>query len=152
MYANGDRRELAAAAFERSLELDRTNTETYVSMGFVFMGVNLMSEAADHFHLALISAHQYHGMEPLPLRELLEQAIFALMAIHTNSRQRVPLFPTDDTYVHYFEDEDHYHRFDAHISNSNLIGISTDQPETVTRVAEFSCGHEQSNYPKVNDS
>ena len=137
VYANGERPELAAASFERSLRLDRTHTEAYVSMGFLLMKANLMSEAAIHFHLALISAHQYSNMEALELRVLLERAIMALTAIHGKSKQRIPLLPTDETYQQYFSDEEQYERYDERLSTVDMVEVSTSHPETITRLAEF---------------
>ena len=137
VYANGERPELAAAAFERSLRLDRMHTEAYVSMGFLLMNANLMTEAADHFHLALISAHQYSNMQALELRDLLERAILALTAIHGKSRQRIPLLPTEEDYRGFFRDEEQYKRYDEHLSTAEMVEVSTSNPETITRLAEF---------------
>lgn len=91
-------------AYERSLFVNRGQTETYSSLGFLMLTIGGLETAARYLRCALLSANEYTLLEPLSLRELLSMVILGLMSIHSESNRKIPLFPTDKECRDYFRE------------------------------------------------
>ncbi len=93
LYMKGGRPELAAAAFEQSIQLDPQQVESHASLGQMLFDVDEWEDAARHHHLALLHARNYHRMDTEKLRMLLAESLRELSIMHLESERKIPLLP-----------------------------------------------------------
>jgi tetratricopeptide (TPR) repeat protein len=148
VYVNGDRPELGMVTFERSIELDRYQTEAYISAGFILTALEGMeAEAASYFHNALLSAHQYSHIQPLDLRDALKLTITGLIAVYEKSRKIISFFPSDKDYEVFFNNKEEYQRFDDYITKFGLVRVTSSNPSTLLKIAEIYMWHRADELP-----
>lgn len=96
LYLRGGRPELAAAAFEKSIQEDPSQVESHYSLGGLLYQVGELDKSAYHSRMALVHAGHYRGMEVLQLREILAASLQKLFEIHIDSDRRIPFIPTKE--------------------------------------------------------
>ncbi|MDQ0194745.1 tetratricopeptide repeat protein [Paenibacillus wynnii] len=96
LYLKGGRPELAAAAYEKSLQVDPSQVESHYSLGGLLFQVNNLEQSAYHSRMMLIYARHYSKMPILELREILAIGLQNLYDIHTESNQKIAFMPTKE--------------------------------------------------------
>jgi tetratricopeptide (TPR) repeat protein len=94
LYLKGGRPELAAAAYEKSLQVDPSQVESYYSLGGLLFQVNELEKSAFHSRMMLVYARYYEKMPILNLREILAAGLQNLYRIHVESDREIALMPT----------------------------------------------------------
>ena len=96
LYSKGERPELAAAAYEHAIRLDRRQSESYFSLAQLLREIGEDRQAADFYRLTISSARFYKSMKAEAFREMLAIAIQDLMHIHLNSNKSIAFLPERD--------------------------------------------------------
>jgi tetratricopeptide (TPR) repeat protein len=99
LFLRGGRPELAASAFERSLQVDRSQMESYYSLGDLLLQIGDMEKAAPLLRLALIYGGSYGKLETVRFREMLATVLQMLRDIHLRSRRKIAFLPTSDEWA-----------------------------------------------------
>ena len=137
VYIHGGRPELAWVALERSISVDRCQTEAYCAIGYMMLRIGEVEMAARLLHTALISAHENVLIDPMSLREVLHTVILGLIIVHSNSNHKIPLLPTAKEYRNYFSELNKYKLFMHYIEQFESIILSSDDHDTHLRMAEM---------------
>ncbi len=96
VYYKGGRADLAVVAYEESLKHDPHQVESHYSLGKILFQVGETEAAIQHFRRALHSAHDYQRLEPLALRDMLSDSLFALLDIVRDAEVFATLLPCAD--------------------------------------------------------
>ncbi len=99
LFQRGGRPELAASAFERSLQVDRSQVESYFSLGDLLLQIGEMEKAASLLRLALVYGGSYGKLEAVRFREMLATMLQMLRDIHIRSRRKIAFLPTSDEWA-----------------------------------------------------
>lgn len=94
IYNRGNRPELAAAVFERSLELDQGQVESHYTLARMWQDAHFYDEAAYHYHQALLHAAGYTHLPDDVLKNMLAICLLMLSKIVEITRHRIPFLPT----------------------------------------------------------
>ncbi len=70
LYLKGGRPELAAAAYEKSIQVDPCQVESHYSLGGLLFQVDELEKSAYHSRMTLVYARHYQKMPILNLREI----------------------------------------------------------------------------------
>jgi hypothetical protein len=96
LYLKGGRPELAAAAYEKSIQVDPSQVESHYSLGGLLYQVDELEKSAYHSRMMLVYARHYQKMAILDLREILAVGLQNLYDIHVESDRKIPFMPTKE--------------------------------------------------------
>jgi len=96
LYNKGGRPELAAAAFEHSVNIDASQVESHYTLGDFLFQIGKLELAAKHFRQVLVYARVYNKLDALELRNLLTYTLCKLLDIHHETKEKVPFVPTTE--------------------------------------------------------
>lgn len=96
LYLKGGRPELAAAAYEKSIQVDPSQVESYYSLGGLLFQVGELEKSAYHSRMMLVYARHYRKMDILQLREILAIGLQNLYDIHVESERKIAFMPTKE--------------------------------------------------------
>jgi tetratricopeptide (TPR) repeat protein len=113
LYHSGGRPELAAAAYEKSLDIDQFHIESLFSLADFLMQLEEWEAASYHYRKLFLHARNYDRIDAEKLRELLAEAMSNAMTIHLESDQQIPFLPSKEESEQIFgnqADNDNPHR------------------------------------------
>ncbi|SEC44138.1 tetratricopeptide repeat protein [Paenibacillus sp. GP183] len=96
LYLKGGRPELAAAAYEKSIQVDPSQVESHYSLGRLLFQVDELEKSAYHSRMMLVYARHYPKMAILDLREILAIGLQNLYDIHVESDRKIAFMPTKE--------------------------------------------------------
>lgn len=96
LYAKGGRPELAAAAYEKSLQVDPSQLESHYSLGGLLLQIDELEKSAYHYRMMLLYAGHYHKLPILDLRDMLAIGLQNSYNIHVESGQKIAFMPTKE--------------------------------------------------------
>ncbi|WP_334074205.1 MULTISPECIES: SEC-C metal-binding domain-containing protein [Paenibacillus] len=96
LYIQGKRPELAAAAFEKSLQADPAQAESHFSLGLLLDQIRENEKAAYHYKKHLICAKYDRRMDILDLRQMMAAALRGLTGIHLRTAGGIEIMPTKE--------------------------------------------------------
>ncbi|WP_063891887.1 tetratricopeptide repeat protein [Paenibacillus sp. Soil787] len=94
LYLKGGRPELAAAAYEKSIQVDPSQVESHYSLGGLLFQIGELEKSAYHGRMMLVYARLYSKMSVLDLREILAAGLQNLHYIHMESDRKIAFMPT----------------------------------------------------------
>lgn len=96
LYLKGGRPELAAAAYEKSIQMDPSQLESHYSLGGLLFQIDELEQSAYHSRMMLVYARHYPKMRILDLREILAIGLQNLYEIHMESGRKIAFMPTKE--------------------------------------------------------
>ena len=147
-FRKNGRADLAAAVFEHSIHIDKTQMESYFSLGSILYEVGEYEAAGWHLRQAMIYADRYPHMTALDMRKMLVTALEVLFEINAITNDRVPPLPTPEELAiarEEFKEDDMKSAAFAVLD----LEIFPDRPETLLPVAEMFMGKRQDELPQA---
>ena len=145
-FRKNGRADLAAAVFEHSIHIDKTQMESYFSLGSILYEVDEYEAAGWHLRQAMIYADRYPHMTALDMRKMLVAALEMLFELHAITGDRVPPLPTPEELAIAREEFKADDKKSAAFALLDLE-IFPDRPETLLPVAEMFMGKRQDELP-----
>ncbi len=136
MYNKGGRPDLAVVAYEESIKHDLNQVESHFTLGKILFELGAGDAAMQHLRKALLSARDYHHMEPLELRDMLTDALFTMFDIVEDVEKFIALLPKGDE----FENKKNNSKKQAALEFTD-IEVSFDGPEGMYPLAELYMGN-----------
>lgn len=147
LYSKGGRPELAAAAYEKSIEVDPTQVESYYSLGQLLIEVDEPEAAAYHYRMMLVYARNYSKLPILDLRKMLAIGLWHSFDIHMKSGHNIPFIPTKEE----LEALDSFKEAAAGAEHQILelqdLEVFPDDPESFYPIAEMYLGPRKEEIP-----
>jgi hypothetical protein len=148
LYKSGGSPELAAAAYEKSLELDPLQMESHYSIAELLMEIGEWELSSFHFRRMLLSARSYDRMAAEKTRELLAAGLTNAMLMHVESDRRIPFLPEKDE----IEEVAALTGTDGREGNSAMLQLVElellpGNPESYYPLAEMYMGEQAKNIP-----
>src|SRR5262249_44990852 len=94
LYKIGRASDLALETFQHALTLNEHDIETHHSIAQVLLEREEKEEAARYYHQVLLHARPAPAKTPRSfVRDIVRDALQALLELHLESNKRIPLFP-----------------------------------------------------------
>ncbi|MCC3377584.1 SEC-C metal-binding domain-containing protein [Cohnella sp. REN36] len=148
LYQSGGRPELAAAAFEKSLQMDPSQVESHYSLGSLLYQIGDLENSAYHSRMALVHADRYEEMTALKLREMLSACLQDLFEIHMVSNKNIPFLPTREELALLPAFKETASSKENHLIESRDLEIFPEDRESFYPLAEMYMQHRKNELPK----
>lgn len=100
-YYKGGRPDLAVVAYEESLKYDPGQMESHYSLGRILYEHSEAEDAAFHLRQMLLTAGDYHRIEPLVLRNILAEGLYILLDILDDVEKFLSFLPKASDFAAY---------------------------------------------------
>lgn len=96
LYHKGSHPELAASAFEHSIAIDPSQTESHFTLGGLLLQIDEYEKSSYHFKQMLLSANNYQSMPAEELQQMLATGLQDSFFIYQHSNGEIPFLPTKE--------------------------------------------------------
>jgi tetratricopeptide (TPR) repeat protein len=145
IYYKGNRPDLAVAAFEQSVHLDRLQTESYLSLSDILYQIGEVELSRKYYFNMLLSARKYDQLDPIKLRTMLANSIQHYLTIDLESGGEISFLPGKEDLAEFPSNS-----VASLQKNLSLIDfeISPDDATTLYPLAEVYMGEQAEKIPR----
>jgi tetratricopeptide (TPR) repeat protein len=148
LYLRGGRPELAAAAFEKSIQEDPTQVESHYSLGSLLYQIRELDQSAYHGRMMLVHASRYEALDAIKLRELLSACLQDLFELHRGTNERIPFLPTKEELSLLPAYRESVSSKESYVLDLQDVEIFPRQRESFYPIAEMYMQHRSSELPE----